>query len=148
MTKNYINMIKLNNFVYNFFEAYIESRRRESYKPFPMAYYNANNTMFEVHNDFPKFLLSLSSYSTVKVCLRCIDLLKHLNDPSLGCSIMISHDKFKDLASKNRYHIAIRELIKLNFLINTPVKKIKIVNINMAHKLPKPKINYDDITKS
>jgi hypothetical protein len=120
---------------------YLEHHRREYLTDeFAFSSYNAPNTMYQVSNHVDEILLTVS-FHAIKMWHRSLSLIKRSKDPSLACSLAVSYSEYSDILSRNYYYKALNELLDKDLLFKTTDKHVFVINIMLANKLYKPKLD-------
>ncbi len=126
--------------IHSYISEYLKRQQREYLtEEFGFSAWTAPNTMFNINNDLPSLMLKMTT-PTLRVWLRCLNLMKRNHDPVYACNIYIDYKLFNDLVAKATYYRALKELRNMNMIRRTPIKNIYIIEIFIANKLYKPKI--------
>jgi hypothetical protein len=120
---------------------YLELHRREYLTDeFAFSSYSSPNTMYQVSNDVDEILLTMS-FHAIKMWHRSLSLLKRNKDASQACSLHVVYSEYSDILSRNYYYKALNELLDRNLMYKTSDKHVYVVNISLANKLYKPKLD-------
>lgn len=107
---------------------------------FAFTSYTSPNTTMEVSNDIFDIMLNMKP-NELKVWLKACSMLKRNHEPTVACSVFITKEDCS--MSKSTFYDATSRLMKKELLIKTLKRSEYIVNPKYAHKLFKPKCDFE-----